>query len=283
MLTRLCIFLILWDGHCSPPVKWCGQTNKHKVRGCDWALWIYVCLSRHTRSGAHGPQFASEPFRKFAQDWSFNHINSSLHFSTKQWGIKNPFKKSSNPCLTLMVYHSAPLANGHSPTELLMGRKFHTTVPVLPTQLNPSCPDMDDLKRKEQSYRQMHQGNYNRRHAPCDMPDLQPSGHVWVKDIHQRSVHCKNAHILRHRDSKWQPTDKHIPPHANSCCSSHWQTCHPRVVWLQSTTGSSVWKALSCQSADRCSSPEICEIVNTNTEWTSGNNNSLTQWKGLGP
>ena len=50
----LCRFLIIWDGNCSPPVKWSDQTNKHRVRGCDRALWFYVCLSQHTRSGAHG-------------------------------------------------------------------------------------------------------------------------------------------------------------------------------------------------------------------------------------
>lgn len=32
----------------------------------------------------NGLQFASEPFRKFAQDWIFSQITSTLH--TKQWG-----------------------------------------------------------------------------------------------------------------------------------------------------------------------------------------------------
>ncbi|XP_045898998.1 uncharacterized protein LOC123966985, partial [Micropterus dolomieu] len=49
--------------------------------------------------------------------------------------IKSLLKKSSDAYLALMAYRAAPLANGYSPTELLMGRKIRS--PVIPSKLNP--------------------------------------------------------------------------------------------------------------------------------------------------
>ncbi|KAL7867548.1 hypothetical protein SRHO_G00089320 [Serrasalmus rhombeus] len=68
--------------------------------------------------------------------------------------IKNLLKKSADPYLTLMAYRAAPLANAYSPTELLMGRKIRTPVPVIPSQLKPRCVDMEKLKKTEKIYRQ---------------------------------------------------------------------------------------------------------------------------------
>lgn len=107
--------------------------------------------------------------------------------------IKSVLKKSSNPYLALMAYQAAPLANGYSPTELLMGRKITTPVPVIPSKLNPGCADMDNLKRTEQRYRQKLRQNYDRRHRACDMPYLHPGDHVWVKDTVERGTVVSTA------------------------------------------------------------------------------------------
>lgn len=52
--------------------------------------------------------------------------------------FKNLLKKSNDPCLALMTYHSAPLANGHRPIELLMVKisaqqflSFHPTSTIM--------------------------------------------------------------------------------------------------------------------------------------------------------
>lgn len=83
--------------------------------------------------------------------------------------VKRLLKKSSDPYLALMAYRATPLANGYSPTELLMGRKIRTLVPVIPSQLNPVCADMIKLKLTEQSYRQKQRHNYDHRHRTHDM------------------------------------------------------------------------------------------------------------------
>ncbi len=78
----------------------------------------------------NGLQFAFECFRMFAQVWGFSHVTSSPHFPQSNREaeravrtIKNLLKKSGDPYLALMAYRAAPLANGYSPSELLMGRK----------------------------------------------------------------------------------------------------------------------------------------------------------------
>ncbi|KAI3356713.1 hypothetical protein L3Q82_003311 [Scortum barcoo] len=152
----------------------------------------------------NGPQFASEPFRKFAHDWNFSHVTSSPHFPQSNGEaerairtIKSLLKKSGDPYFALMAYCAAPLANGYSPAELLMGRKIRTTVPVIPFQLNPACADMENLKRMERRYRLKQQKNYNQRHRAHDMPPLQPGDHVWVKDMLQRGTVVSAAETPR--------------------------------------------------------------------------------------
>ena len=43
---------------------------------------------------------------------------------------------------------ATPLQNGLSPSELLMGRKLKTRVPIFPKSLKPT-PDHDAIKAKE--------------------------------------------------------------------------------------------------------------------------------------
>ncbi|KAJ8367397.1 hypothetical protein AAFF_G00320240 [Aldrovandia affinis] len=74
------------------------------------------------------------------------------------------------------------------PDKFSIGRVFQ---PYLPFS------DMENLKRKEQSYRQKQQQNYNRRHRAHDMPHLQPGNHVWVKDMLQRGTVVSTADTPR--------------------------------------------------------------------------------------
>ncbi|XP_061132648.1 uncharacterized protein K02A2.6-like [Syngnathus typhle] len=152
----------------------------------------------------NGPQFASEEFRRFARMWGFSHVTSSPHFPQSNGEVerairtvKSLLKKSSDPYLALMAYRAAPLANGCSPTELLMGRKIRTTVPVIPSQLDPKGADLEDVKRKEQSYRQKQKLNFDKRHRAHTLPALQPGDHVWVKDMQQRGTVVSAANTPR--------------------------------------------------------------------------------------
>ncbi len=63
-----------------------------------------------------------------------------------------------------------------------MGRKIRTFVPVIPSQFNPGCTEMEKLKKTEQAYRQKQKLNYNQRHRARDLSCLHPGEHVWIRD-----------------------------------------------------------------------------------------------------
>ncbi len=135
----------------------------------------------------------------FAQVWGFSHVTSSPHFPQSNGEaeravrtIKNLLKKSGDPYLVLMAYRAAPLANGYSPSELLMGRKIRTPVPVVPSQLSPKWADFKMLEKKELLYRQKQRQNYN-RHKAHDMVQLQPGNHVWIKDTLEKGTVVSTA------------------------------------------------------------------------------------------
>ncbi|KAI5621586.1 hypothetical protein C0J50_18855 [Silurus asotus] len=129
----------------------------------------------------NGPQFASECFRAFARGWGFDHVTSSPHFPQSNGEaeravrtIKNLPKKSADSYLALMAYRAAPLANGYSPAELLMGRKLRTRVPVISSQLIPETADLERLKQIELTYRLKQKQCFNQRHKARDMTYLRP-------------------------------------------------------------------------------------------------------------
>ena len=51
--------------------------------------------------------------------------------------IKSLLKKNDHPYIALMIHCSTSLHNGFSFSDILMNRKFHTTLPVLESQLHP--------------------------------------------------------------------------------------------------------------------------------------------------
>ena len=95
---------------------------------------------------------------------------------------KSLLKKEKDPTKGLLAYRSTPLACGHSPAELLMGRKIRTTVPTFHINLAPSWPDIDKLRQKEAESKEKLRTNFNQRHRPVPIEPLQPGTQVYIKD-----------------------------------------------------------------------------------------------------
>nr|XP_039261331.1 uncharacterized protein K02A2.6-like [Styela clava] len=92
----------------------------------------------------NGPQYAPGEFSKFAEEYGFCHITSSPRYAhcngeaeRAVHTIKNLLKRTKDPYMALLNYRSTALKNGYSPSELLMGRKLRTKLPVYSSELIP--------------------------------------------------------------------------------------------------------------------------------------------------
>ena len=138
----------------------------------------------------NGPQYSSEQFLNFAQSYEFTHVTSSPRYPQANGEaeravrtIKDLLKKKGDPYLALLAYRTAPLQNGFSPAELLMGRQLNSRLPVLPSQLEPGKKDTSALVNREEEYREAQRVTYDRRHKAKDLPALSPNDPVWIRDL----------------------------------------------------------------------------------------------------
>ena len=137
----------------------------------------------------NGPQYISQEFADFAKDMGFTHITSSPLYPQANGEVeravqtaKNILRKNANPHLGLLAYRSAPLANGLTPSEILMGRRLRNKLPLVPENLRPRKIDQEKLQKKEQEYRERYSDNYNTRHRAVELPTLQQGDKVFIRD-----------------------------------------------------------------------------------------------------
>ena len=151
---------------------------------------IFACHSipQEVRSD-NGPQFSSNMFKKFSEDYNFTHTTSSPRYPASNGEaeravrtVKEMLKKCDDPYLAMLIYRSTPLHNGFSPAELLMGRKLRTTLPILPSQLEPSTPDYSLIIQKESEFQEKQKQNFDSRHCTRELVHLLPGDNVYLKD-----------------------------------------------------------------------------------------------------
>lgn len=189
----------------------------------------------------NGPQFSGQAFVSFADSYGFRHVTSSPKFPQSNGeadravqAVKNLLKKAADPHLALLAYRATPLQNGYSPAQLLMGRHLRTTVPILPSLLDPSLPDNAVFFRKEKEKRMSDSTNYNRRHRALPLDGLSPGGQVWVTDekssgtvlqkhftprsywvdLPQGLLRCNRQHLIPLHTSPQQETSEPAPKQA---------------------------------------------------------------------
>ncbi len=94
----------------------------------------------------NGPCYSCSEFDQFSKDWQFTHSTSSPRFPQSNGlaertvqTVKNIMKKckesGDDPHLGLLAYRSTPLDNGLSPSQMLMGRRLQSNLPVKETLL----------------------------------------------------------------------------------------------------------------------------------------------------
>ena len=148
----------------------------------------------------NGSQLISDEFDNFLKEYDIKHVTSSPKFPQSNGmvergvqTIKNIFKKASDPYLALLIYRSTPLQNGFSPSELSMGRKLRTNLPILSDSLMPVWPPRNTVLKKEAPYKLKYQENFNKRHNIKSTKNLLPGTEVWITNLKRIGTIICNA------------------------------------------------------------------------------------------
>ena len=128
---------------------------------------------------------------------------------------------SEDPNLALLTYRSTPLQNGLSLSELPMGPRLKTQLPVLPNTLKPKAQDLHTVKQKEDDCRSKQQKNFNLRYRARDLPNLHKGDKVWVRD---QSREAEVVSKTPHPRSYLVKTEKGVLRRNRSALVSHTPT-----------------------------------------------------------
>ena len=143
----------------------------------------------------NGPQFSAAHYSNFAQSYGFDHITSSPYFPQSNGEaeravgtIKRLLNKEEDPYMALLAYHTTPLQNGYSPSELLMSRRLRSTVPISLKQRMPEKPDMAMVRDRDEEIKEKQKRNFDRRHRSTELPPLSPGDLVWLPSQEKEAV-----------------------------------------------------------------------------------------------
>ncbi|KAL0174321.1 hypothetical protein M9458_030289 [Cirrhinus mrigala] len=148
-------------------------------------------FSRHgipeTVMSDNGPQYSCALFKNFASDYRFTHITSSPRYPQANGEaeravatVKGLCKGGEEKTKALLTYRATPLENGYSPAQLLMGRALRTTIPQLPTVLNPRWPKIKGFRKSERRAKEKQRCRYDMRYRARPLPILEPGQRVWL-------------------------------------------------------------------------------------------------------
>ena len=136
----------------------------------------------------NGPQFKSRDFERFAEEYGFDHITSSPHkphangAAEKAVHIAKGILKQEDPFAALMAYRATPVAaTGFSPSQLIMGRTIRTTLPTLPSNLQPRWPDSREVKDNDEKAKSSYRYYYNRRYSTKPLPPVPVGSQVLIR------------------------------------------------------------------------------------------------------
>lgn len=147
----------------------------------------------------NGPAFRSREFKKFAEDWCFTHTTSSPNYPQSNGlseravrTVKGIIKKSlctgTDYYLGLLNFRSTPRDGISSPSQLLMGRRLNTRLPVHTERLKPERNNKRDFENIV-TKRVLSKKQYD-MHAR-ELPALKPGQKVIVTDDDKRRRHMQ--------------------------------------------------------------------------------------------
>ena len=92
--------------------------------------------------------------------------------------VKSLLKDCKDPYLALLSYRTTPLPFcNYSPSQLLMGRRLRSAIPIL---LVPYWPDLKQFREIDDKYKQKLKKQFDRRHRVCELPVLDNQVPVYI-------------------------------------------------------------------------------------------------------
>ena len=136
----------------------------------------------------NGPQFDSQRFKEFTEEYDLIHITSSPHFPQANGLAESAVKiakkllKQKSLNVALMNYRSTVhSATGVSPAVALMGRQIRTKVPVLPFNLRIKSVKKREIRNKDGNRKQNYKTWFDRHHGARHLPPLSVGQKVLLK------------------------------------------------------------------------------------------------------
>ena len=136
----------------------------------------------------NGPQFASHEFREFCQNYGFSHSTTSPHFPQANGEAERAVQTAKSilrlpdPLLALMVQRSTTcVSTGFSPAQLIMGRQIRTTLPVLPSHLEPRWPRREIVHANDAQAKASQQHYHDIRASVQPLRPLEPGEKVLLR------------------------------------------------------------------------------------------------------
>ena len=126
--------------------------------------------------------YSSRLYREFAEEYTFLHRTSSPGYAQSNGKVERgvgivtsvlnkAFDSNADLYLSLLAYHTAPMACGKSPSEMLMNRKLRNRLPQVSQNV--------DIDGRQQIIRQTQMALYN-KHVK-DLPVLEPNDVIRVR------------------------------------------------------------------------------------------------------
>ena len=122
-----------------------------------------------------GPQFSSQSFRKFAEEYGFNHVTSSPYYSHSDGFIESQVKiakhalskaaKSDLDLALALLCLRATTVDSHSksPAELLFGQQLQDNLPQLEQRLED---DYFQHLHKKQDQQKLYHDHHHASYSP---------------------------------------------------------------------------------------------------------------------
>ena len=152
----------------------------------------------------NGPQFSSDQFRKFSQEYDFKHTTTSPYYpqanGEAESGVRIAKKilRQHDHFLALLSYRATlHTATGVSPCQLMMGREIRTLLPTLESNLKPIFPNQEAVTSKDEKAKTTYRQYFDKRHGVKSLPDLQPGDVVSVKLDQQKGWKTPGKVIAR--------------------------------------------------------------------------------------